>query len=178
MEQTQAPETREARPRRIRLHHPYVRITEKKKKEHIYRPNKQGRTIANLELLNTNSGRFKNFTLGLMCATFAVFGALVMVALAHTPKVDNKVQAINSTTTTTGGDSTTAAIITGTGVTGHVPTAVEKAPHQDEEKGHVLSEVTAQSTITLHSDENTTIVFTTTHISQVSVVVKGNATSF
>ncbi|KAF4784638.1 hypothetical protein HER10_EVM0010652 [Colletotrichum scovillei] len=143
MEQTQAPETREARPRRIRLHHP---------------------------------GRFKNFTLGLMCATLAVFGALVMVALAHTPKVNNEIQAINSTTTT-GGDSTTAAIIAVTAVTGNVPTPAEKVPHQEEEKGHVLPEVTAQSTTTLHSDENTTVVFTTTHISQISVVVKGNATS-
>ncbi|KXH52576.1 hypothetical protein CSIM01_09157 [Colletotrichum simmondsii] len=142
MEQTQAPETRETRPRRIRLHHP---------------------------------GRFKNFTLGLMCATFAVFGALVMVALAHTPKVDNKVQAVNSTATT-GGGSSTAATIAVTAATEQVSTPVENAPHQEEEKGHVLPEVTAQSTITLHSDENTTIVFTTTRMSQVSVVVKSNAT--
>ncbi|KAK1458823.1 hypothetical protein CCUS01_09077 [Colletotrichum cuscutae] len=142
MEQTQAPETRETRPRRIRLHHP---------------------------------GRFKTFTLSLMCATFAVFGALVMVALAHTPKVNNEVQAINSTITT-GGDSTTAAIISVAAVTEQVPTPVEKVPHQEEEKGHVLLEVTTKATTALYAEDNTTLVFTT-HSSQVSVVAKGNATS-
>ncbi|KAK1455092.1 hypothetical protein CMEL01_03852 [Colletotrichum melonis] len=142
MEQTQAPGTRETRPRRIRLHHP---------------------------------GRFKTFTLSLMCATFAVFGALVMVALAHTPKVNNEVQAINSTITT-GGDSTTAAIIAVTAVTGHVPTPVKRVPHEDEEKGHVLPEVTTKATTTPYADDNTTLIFTT-HSSQVLVVVEGNATS-
>lgn len=114
-----------------------------------------------------------------MCATFAVFGALVMVALAHTPKVNNELHANNSTTTTTatGGDfSTTAAIITGTGVTEQVSTPVEKVPHQEEEKGHVLPEVTAQTTTTLYTDDNNTIVFTT-YEPKVSVVVEGDAAS-
>ncbi|EXF83380.1 hypothetical protein CFIO01_10685 [Colletotrichum fioriniae PJ7] len=144
MEQTQAPETREARPRRIRLHHP---------------------------------GRFKTFALSLMCATFAVFGALVMVALAHTPKVNNELHANNSTTTTGGDSSTTAAIITGTGVTEQVPTLEEKVPHQEEEKGHVLPEVTAQTTTTLYTDDdNNTIVFTT-YEPKVSVVIEDDAAS-
>ncbi|KAK1731737.1 uncharacterized protein BDZ83DRAFT_786921 [Colletotrichum acutatum] len=142
MEQTQAPETRETRPRRIRLHHP---------------------------------GRFKTFTLSLMCATFAVFGALVMVALAHTPKVNNEAHAINSTTTG-GGDYATAAISPVTAVTDQAPTAAEKVPHQDEEKNQVLPEVTAQTTTTMYIDDNTTLVFTT-HGPEVSVFVAGDAAS-
>ncbi|KAL2877685.1 hypothetical protein SGCOL_007023 [Colletotrichum sp. CLE4] len=81
-------------------------------------------------------GRFRNVTIGLMIATMTVFGILVMVALAHTPKVNNN-ELFNNNSTKGGGDYTTTAVITVTAVTDQVPTAMVP----DGEESRVLPEV-------------------------------------
>ncbi|KAK1624978.1 hypothetical protein BDP81DRAFT_398176 [Colletotrichum phormii] len=80
-------------------------------------------------------GRFRNVTIGLMIATMTVFGILVMVALAHTPKVNNN--EVFNNTSTKGGDYTTTAVITVTAVTDQVPTVMVP----DREESLVLPKV-------------------------------------
>ncbi|KXH68201.1 hypothetical protein CSAL01_12938 [Colletotrichum salicis] len=81
-------------------------------------------------------GRFRNVTIGLMIATMTVFGILVMVALAHTPKLNNN-ELFSNNNSTKGGDYTTTAVITITAVAEEVPTVVVP----DREESLVLPKV-------------------------------------